>query len=120
MCCYNTESGFIKRTSVDEYKVQNRGGKGVIGSGQKDEDPVYILQTCNAHDTLMFFMNNGRVYVEKAYEIPEGSRTSKGRNIFNFLDMQKSEKVAALIPVESFDSEESLILCAKGVVKNFD
>ena len=113
-----TESGFIKRTSVDEYKVQNRGGKGVIGSGQKDEDPVYILQTCNAHDTLMFFMNNGRVYVEKAYEIPEGSRTSKGRNIFNFLDMQKSEKVAALIPVESFDSEESLILCtAKGVVK---
>ena len=113
-----TESGFIKRTSVDEYKVQNRGGKGVIGSGQKDEDPVYILQTCNAHDTLMFFMNNGRVYVEKAYEIPEGSRTSKGRNIFNFLDMQKSEKVAALIPVASFDSEESLILCtAKGVVK---
>ena len=113
-----TESGFIKRTSVDEYKVQNRGGKGVIGSGQKDEDPVYILQTCNAHDTLMFFMNNGRVYVEKAYEIPEGSRTSKGRNIFNFLDMQKSEKVAALIPVESFDSEESLILCtANGVVK---
>ncbi|MEC8044242.1 MAG: DNA gyrase subunit A [Verrucomicrobiota bacterium] len=113
-----TESGFIKRTSVDEYKVQNRGGKGVIGSGQKDEDPVYILQTCNAHDTLMFFMNNGRVYVEKAYEIPEGSRTSKGRNIFNFLDMQKTEKVAALIPVESFDSEESLILCtANGVVK---
>ena len=64
-----TETGFIKRTTIDEYRVQNRGGKGVIGSGQKEEDPVRILQTCNAHDTLMFFMNNGRVYVEKAYEI---------------------------------------------------
>ena len=70
-----TKSGFIKRTGVEEFRSQNRGGKGVIGSGQKDEDPVTILQTCNAHDTLMFFMKNGRVYVEKAYEIPEGSRT---------------------------------------------
>ena len=73
-----TKSGFIKRTTVDEFKIQNRGGKGVIGSGQKDEDPVSLLKTCNAHDTLMFFMQNGRVYVQKAYEIPEGSRTSKG------------------------------------------
>jgi len=113
-----TETGFIKRTTIDEYRVQNRGGKGVIGSGQKEEDPVRILQTCNAHDTLMFFMNNGRVYVEKAYEIPEGSRTSKGRNIINFLNMQKDESVAALISVDSFESEESLVLCTqKGVVK---
>ncbi|MAL85908.1 MAG: DNA gyrase subunit A [Opitutae bacterium] len=113
-----TESGFIKRTGVEEFKLQNRGGKGVIGSGQKEEDPVKILQTCNAHDTLMFFMENGRVYVEKAYEIPEGSRTSKGRNIVNLLDMQKNEKVAALISVDSFESEASLILCTKkGVVK---
>tara|TARA_B100000282_G_scaffold236683_1_gene179208 strand:- start:2876 stop:5395 length:2520 start_codon:yes stop_codon:yes gene_type:complete len=113
-----TESGFIKRTGVEEFKLQNRGGKGVIGSGQKEEDPVKILQTCNAHDTLMFFMENGRVYVEKAYEIPEGSRTSKGRNIINLLDMQKNEKVAALISVDSFESEASLILCTKkGVVK---
>ena len=72
-----TETGFIKRTTIDEYRVQNRGGKGVIGSGQKNDDPVRILQTCNAHDTLMFFMNNGRVYVEKAYEIPEGSQNIK-------------------------------------------
>jgi len=113
-----TESGFIKRTGVEEFKLQNRGGKGVIGSGQKEEDPVKILQTCNAHDTLMFFMENGRVYVEKAYEIPEGSRTSKGRNIINLLDMQKNEKVAALISVDSFESEASLVLCTKkGVVK---
>jgi DNA gyrase subunit A len=113
-----TKSGFIKRTGVEEFRSQNRGGKGVIGSGQKDEDPVTILQTCNAHDTLMFFMKNGRVYVEKAYEIPEGSRTSKGRNIINLLEMQKSEKVAALISVDTFESDQSLILCTeKGVVK---
>ena len=113
-----TQSGFIKRTSVEEYRLQNRGGKGVIGSGQKDEDPVNVLQTCNAHDTLMFIMNNGRVYVEKAYEIPEGSRTSKGRNIVNFLELQKGETIAALISIDSFESEKSLILCTKkGVVK---
>lgn len=113
-----TESGFIKRTPVDEFRLQHRGGKGVIGSGQKNEDPVEILQTCNAHDTLMFFMNNGRIYVEKAYEIPEGSRTSKGRNIVNLLDMQKDENVCALISIDSFDSEESLVLCTvKGVIK---
>ena len=66
----------------------------------------------------MYFMNNGRVYVEKAYEIPEGSRTSKGRNIINFLDMQKDETVKAIIAIDSFESEESLVLCTKkGVVK---
>ncbi len=113
-----TDTGFIKRTQIEEYRVQNRGGKGVIGTGQKNEDPVKILKTCNAHDTLMFFMNNGRVYVQKAYEIPEGSRISKGRNIINFLDMQKEESVSAVIPVDSFESDESLVLCTqKGVVK---
>ena len=113
-----TKSGFIKRTGVEEFRSQNRGGKGVIGSGQKDEDPVTILQTCNAHDTLMFFMKNGRVYVGKAYDIPEGSRTSKGRNIINLLEMPKDEKVAALISIESFESDQSLVLCTKkGVVK---
>ena len=113
-----TKSGFIKRTTVDEFKIQNRGGKGVIGSGQKDEDPVTLLKTCNAHDTLMFFMHNGRVYVQKAYEIPEGSRTSKGRNTINFLEMQKGEKVSAIIAVDDFESDKSLVLCTKkGVVK---
>jgi len=113
-----TKSGFIKRTTVDEFKIQNRGGKGVIGSGQKDEDPVTLLKTCNAHDTLMFFMQNGRVYVQKAYEIPEGSRTSKGRNTINFLEMQKGEKVSAIIAVDDFESDKSLVLCTKkGVVK---
>ena len=113
-----TDTGFIKRTQIEEYRLQNRGGKGVIGTGQKNEDPVKILKTCNAHDTLMFFMNNGRIYVQKAYEIPEGSRISKGRNIINFLEMQKDEIVSAVIPIDSFESDESLVLCTqKGVVK---
>lgn len=113
-----TETGFIKRTSVEEFRLQNRGGKGVIGSGQKDEDPISVLQTCNAHDTLMFIMTNGRVYVEKAYEIPECSRISKGRNIINFLNLQKGEKIASLISVDSFETEKSLVLCTrKGVTK---
>ena len=113
-----TKTGFIKRMSVEEFRVQNRGGKGVIGSGQKEEDPVDILTTCNAHDTLMYFMKNGRVYVSKAYDVPEGSRTSKGRNIINLLDMQKGEKVSALVSIDSFDSDESLVLCTeRGVVK---
>ena len=113
-----TKTGFIKRTSVEEFKLQNRGGKGVIGSGLRDEDPIDVLQTCNAHDTLMFIMNNGRVYVEKAYEIPEASRTSKGRNIINLLNMPKNEKIATVLIVDSFDSEDSIVLCTKlGVVK---
>lgn len=113
-----TKTGFIKRMSVEEFRVQNRGGKGVIGSGQKEEDPVDILTTCNAHDTLMFFMKNGRVYVSKAYDIPEGSRISKGRNIINLLDMQKGEKVSSLVSIDSFESDESLVLCTeRGVVK---
>jgi len=113
-----TKTGFIKRTSVEEFKVQNRGGKGVIGSGQREEDPIDVLQTCNAHDTLMFIMNNGRVYVEKAYEIPEASRTSKGRNIINLLNMQKEEKIATVLIVDSFESEDSIVLCTRcGVVK---
>ena len=113
-----TKTGFIKRTSVEEFRVQNRGGKGVIGSGQKDEDPIDILHTCNAHDTLMFIMNNGRIYVEKTYEIPEASRTSKGRNIINLFEMQKDEKIAAVLIIDSFESDDSIVLCTqKGVVK---
>ncbi|MGE4551162.1 MAG: DNA gyrase C-terminal beta-propeller domain-containing protein, partial [Opitutales bacterium] len=113
-----TKKGFIKRTSVEEYRSQHRGGKGVIGSGQREEDPIDQLFTANAHDTMMFFMHNGRVYVEKVYEVPEGKRDAKGRSIVNLLQMQKGEKVAAMICVEDFDQPVSLILCTrKGVVK---
>jgi DNA gyrase subunit A len=113
-----SHKGFIKRTPVSSYRSQRRGGKGVIGSGQHEEDFTEHLFTASTHDYIMFFMNNGRVYVEKVYEIPEGTRTSKGRSIVNVLQMQKDEKIAAMICVKEFEGEESLIMCTKkGIVK---
>ncbi len=113
-----SHNGFIKRTAVSSYRSQKRGGKGVIGSGQHDEDFTEHLFTASTHDYIMFFMNNGRVYVEKVYEIPEGTRTSKGRSIVNVLQMQKDEKIAAMICLKDFDAQHSLLMCTKkGLVK---
>lgn len=114
-----SHNGFIKRTGVSAYRSQKRGGKGVIGSGQYDEDFIEHIFTASTHDYIMCFMDNGRVYVEKVYEIPEGSRTSKGRSIKNVLAMQPEEKVAAMICVKTLDDDNtSLIMGTKnGVVK---
>ena len=114
-----SHKGFMKRTSLDEYRSQKRGGKGVIGSGQYEDDFVEHLFTASTHDFIMFFMNNGRVYVEKVYHIPEGSRTAKGRAIANIIELQEGEKIAAMICVKDFaESEQSIILATeKGVAK---
>ena len=113
-----SHKGFIKRTSVSSYRSQRRGGKGVIGTGQYEEDFVAHLFTASTHDYILFFMNNGRVYVEKVYEIPEGSRISKGRSMINVLEMQKGEKVAAMICVKEFTKDKHLVMCTKkGIVK---
>ncbi len=113
-----SHNGFIKRTSVASYRSQKRGGKGVIGTGQHDEDFVEHLFTAGTHDTIMFFMNNGRVYVEKVYEIPEGSRTSKGRSLVNVLQLQKEEKVSSMICIKEFTEDLHLVMCTrKGIVK---
>lgn len=114
-----SHNGFIKRTSVSAYRSQKRGGKGVIGSGQYDEDFIEHIFTASTHDYIMFIMNNGRVYVEKVYEIPEGSRISKGRSIKNVLDLKNDEKVAAMICVKNLDDENQTIIMAtkNGVVK---
>jgi len=114
-----THKAFIKRTSLDEYRSQRRGGKGVIGSGQYDDDFVEHLFTASTHDYIMCFMNSGRVYVEKVYHIPEGSRTAKGRAIANVLELQEGERIAAMICVKDFEeSDESIVLATeKGVVK---
>ena len=114
-----SHNGFIKRTSVSAYRSQKRGGKGVIGSGQYDEDFIEHIFTASTHDHIMFFMNNGRVYVQKVYEIPEGSRVSKGRSIKNVLELKPDETVAAMICVKSLDDDsQSLIMATKkGVVK---
>jgi DNA gyrase subunit A len=114
-----THKGFMKRTSLDEYRSQKRGGKGVIGSGQYEDDFVEHLFTASTHDYIMFFMNNGRVYVEKVYHIPEGSRTAKGRAIANIIELQDGEKIAAMICVKDFaESEQRIVLATeKGVAK---
>ncbi len=113
-----SHQGFIKRTSVSAYRSQKRGGKGIIGSGSYDEDFVEHLFTASTHDYIMFFMNNGRVYVEKVYEIPEGTRTSKGRSLANVLSLQKDERIATMICVKEFSEDQHLVMATKhGVVK---
>lgn len=103
-----THGGFIKRTPASEYRSQRRGGKGVIGMGTREDaggdedkgDFVEHLFTASTHDFLMFFTKTGRCYVTKVYELPEGSRTSKGRSIVNFLELRPDEKIAATIRVQ--------------------
>ncbi len=119
-CCVLTvtSKGFIKRTLVSSYRSQRRGGKGVIGAGQHEEDSVEHLFTANTHDNIMFVMDSGRVYVEKVYEIPDGSRISKGRAIINLIDMRPNERIAAMICFKNFSPDEYLVICTRnGVVK---
>ena len=100
-----THAGLIKRTNVSEYRAQRRGGKGVIGmdtearkaTDDEGHDFVEHLFSASTHDYLMFFTNTGRVFVERVHEVPDLSRTSKGRSIANVLEMQADEKIAALI-----------------------
>ena len=105
--------GYIKRTPASEYRVQARGGKGVRGmqtqTSQDDEESDFVEQlfTAQAHDYLMFFTNTGRVYVERVYGLPEGSRASKGRSIKNVLDLQPEESIAAVLRLEYTTDDES-------------
>lgn len=113
-----THKGFIKRTGVSEFRSQKRGGKGVIGTGQHDDDFVEHLFSASTHDYIMFFMKTGRVYVEKVYEIPEGSRTAKGRSIANVLQLQKDEEIAAMICVKEISDSLHVIMGTRnGTVK---
>ncbi|MDR1192213.1 MAG: DNA gyrase subunit A [Verrucomicrobiales bacterium] len=102
-----THNGLIKRTNKSSYRSQRRGGKGVIGQttrqaeSEEEQDFVERMYSASTHDYLMFFTNTGRVYVERVHEIPEGSRSAKGRNIANVLSLQSEEKVVAMLPVES-------------------
>ena len=103
--CTLSHRGYVKRTSASEYRVQGRGGKGVRGmetrsANEGDDDFVEHLFSAQAHDYLMFFTNTGRVYIERVYELPEGSRASKGRSIKNVLNLQPEETVAAMLRLE--------------------
>lgn len=113
--------GFIKRLAPDTFKSQKRGGKGLIGSNLGDEDAIMKALSCNTHDYLLFFTDKGRVFQTRAYDIPEASRTSKGRAIHNFLELPGTETVAAVVnyPAEKKRGGEGFLVLAtrKGVVK---
>ena len=113
-----TSFGYIKRQKIDTYHTQKRGGRGVMGMTRRDEDVASEMFVINSHDYVMFFTNLGRVYRLKCYEIPEGSRTSKGMNIANLLPISSDEKVTSMIRVPEFDDEKYLVMVTrKGIIK---
>ncbi|MDR0767546.1 MAG: DNA gyrase subunit A [Methanosarcinales archaeon] len=113
-----TNRGYIKRLSANTYSRQRRGGKGIIGMETKEEDIVVNLFVSSTHNYILFFTNKGRVYWKKGYEIPEGSRISKGKSIVNFLDLKEDEVVTASIPVSEFKEGQYLMMVTKeGTVK---
>lgn len=113
-----SHNGFIKRTDISSFRSQKRGGKGVIGAGQYDEDFIEHSFTASTHDYILFVMQNGRLYIKKVYEIPEGNRTSKGRALVNVLNLQEGEKIAAMMCFKDFNEDCSLVMATRnGIVK---
>ena len=114
-----TVNGYIKRLPSDTYNVQHRGGRGITGMTTREEDSVENMFVCSSHDRIMLFSNFGRVYRIKAYEIPEGSRTSKGMNLVNVVPLMPGEKINVIIPVTATDEDERYIcmITRSGVVK---
>lgn len=114
-----TNMGYIKRQTTDSYRIQKRGGRGVNGMTQKEEDITETMFTCGSHDEIMFFTNFGRAYRLKAYEIPEGSRTSRGMNIVNVLQLMPDEKVTSMLQVDLTDPEHTFVcmVTKHGVLK---
>jgi DNA gyrase subunit A len=111
-------SGYIKRTNMLTYRVQNRGGTGVIGATTKEEDIIEHLFIANTHSYLLIFTNKGNVHWLKVWKVPEAGRQSKGKAIVNLVNLSENECVAAVIPVREFNEEHHLILATeKGVVK---
>lgn len=118
-----SHTGYVKRITVDTYRTQGRGGRGVTGMGTKEEDFVDKLIVTSSHAHMLFFTNRGRLYWTRVYEIPEGNRTSKGKAIVNLLQLSGTEeKITAAIPIVSFDAkeikDEHLLMCTrKGIIK---
>lgn len=113
-----TTLGYIKRQPIDTYHIQRRGGRGVMGMTRRDEDVAETMFTCSTHDYVMFFTSTGRTYRMKGYEIPEGSRTSKGMNIVNLLSVETDEKISAMIRVPEIEGDQYLVMVTrKGIVK---
>ncbi len=123
-CVYTlTTMGYIKRQPVEAYSLQRRGGRGVKGMTRREEDVAETMFTCSSHDFIMFFTTKGKVYRLKGYEIPEGSKQSKGMNVVNLLPLEGDEKISSMIRVPDFGGEETKYLCMvtrKGIIKRTD
>ncbi len=113
-----TKFGYIKRQSVDTYKTQHRGGRGITGLKAREEDVADTILPCSSHDFIMFFSNKGRMFKIKAYRIPETTRTSKGMALVNLLQLDEGEKITTMIPIKEFEEGKYLIMLTKfGVIK---
>ena len=108
-----TKVGYIKRMSIDNFKAQNRGGKGIKGMETIEDDYIEEMMMTTSHHYLMFFTNTGRVYRIKAYEIPEASRTSRGTAIINLIPLQPGEKITAMIPIKEYEENKYLFMATK-------
>lgn len=111
-----TKDGYIKRLSPETFRTQSRGGKGVIGLTTKEQDEVEEFFTTSTHSDLMFFTTRGRVFQLKAYEVPQQSRTSKGQNIVNFLQLSPEEKVSSILQSEDFKAFKYFVMVTRGGV----
>lgn len=113
-----TEKGYMKRQTVDTYKAQNRGGKGIMGMSRREEDYAKTMFNCSTHDRVLVFTNMGKVFKIKGYEIPEASRTSKGMNVVNLLPIEQDEKITAMVKIPKDDSRAYLCMVTKnGIIK---
>jgi DNA gyrase subunit A len=113
-----TNFGYMKRQKMDTYHTQRRGGRGISSMKRRDEDVAKEMFVINSHDYVMFFTNLGRVYRLKCYEIPEGSRTSKGMNVANLLPITSDEKVTSMIRVPNLEDDAYLVMITKhGIIK---
>jgi DNA gyrase subunit A len=109
-----TEQGYIKRMPVNTFESQSRATRGKAGAKVKDDDTIEHFLTCCDHDSILFFSDRGVVYSLKAYQIPVGSRTSRGTPIVQMLPIPKEEKITSIVPVDEFSSEEYLVMLTKG------
>lgn len=113
-----TEKGYMKRQTVDTYKAQNRGGRGISGMSRREEDVAKTMFACSTHDFILLFTNKGKVFKMKGYEVPESSRTSKGMNVVNILPLENGEQISAMVKVPQ--EEERTYLCMmtrNGIIK---
>lgn len=118
-----TAGGYVKRTNPDEYKVQKRGGVGVIDMSTKEEDVVTHFLKASAHSELLFFTDHGKAYQLKMYELPEGKRATKGKSIMNFLQLSAEEKVTSVLPVPKGAARDALsvfLVTEAGVIKKVE